>query len=399
MKKSNPLFRLDLLEAKYEGAYPRYRFTKKLLNAKNNAAIMRKMPSSEEEAKVEMAALKAEASEKNMHGSYTKLLREVKKRVKTDLRLWKDEALEEFFNKPENVELLVCSKLVKILIGIYKNVPASYIPKDYADAMSDKQNQRNPSNFFKAYCLDNKSINGYISTLWNQKEFKELLSEIDWSFRRIRGNLTKEERQEREKFRKGKKSELEDSDEESEDEAVEADMQFLAFDNLVASDDSSDEDKGMDSEPETASRYEAKPELTETKPKPKLPQLATGYFSGGSDDEDDIDNDEVVKAATTQRKNRRGQRARQKIWEAKYGKKANHVQKERDRVQSERERKQREFEERQRKRELKAKEQPQNQEPEKKKQKAELHPSWVAKKAAEAKTKGAKFEGKKITFD
>ncbi|GME83533.1 unnamed protein product [Ambrosiozyma monospora] len=88
------------------------------------------------------------------------------------------------------------------------------------------------------------------------------------------------------------------------------------------------------------------------KEKVVLPALAGGYFSGDeSDSEDgDPDNDSVVKKATTQRKNRRGQRARQKIWEKKYGKKANHVVKQHERIKSERETKQLEFEAREAKR-------------------------------------------------
>jgi len=161
---------------------------------------------------------------------------------------------------------------------------------------------------------------------------------------------------------------------------------------------------------------------TSSKREYNLPQLATGYFSGGSDDEDDeIDNDNVVKEATTQRKNRRGQRARQKIWAQKYGKEAKHVKKEQVIIASERERKRLEYEERCKKRELKAK---MNSAPtgsntaplaerrlrsntevgvekpvEMTKPIEKEHPSWVAKRLAEEKQKNAKFQGTKIKFD
>lgn len=172
-----------------------------------------------------------------------------------------------------------------------------------------------------------------------------------------------------------------------------------------------------------------KKEKKEKKQKDKLalPALATGYYSGGESDSD-VDKDEVVQQATKVRKNRRGQRARQKIWEKKFGTGANHVKKESERVKSDKERKKLEFEERARKRMEKQKiideknlrrgyggykdmydrnnsgsssnnnnrydsPQPQADKPEK------LHPSWEAKKKAEESLQNVKFSGKKITFD
>jgi hypothetical protein len=143
-----------------------------------------------------------------------------------------------------------------------------------------------------------------------------------------------------------------------------------------------------------------------------LPTLATGYVSG-SDDEDsyDYDNDKVVKQVVTERKNRRGQRARRKIWELKYGKKANHVIKEREEHAAGARKRQQEYEERELKRQAKriksadagnssgmgsavtsrglpvrvqSTDKP-------------LHPSWQAKK--NLKVSASAFEGKKLKFD
>lgn len=149
-----------------------------------------------------------------------------------------------------------------------------------------------------------------------------------------------------------------------------------------------------------------------------LPQLTAGYYSGGSDDEEDnynFDDDKVVKQATSQRKNRRGQRARQKIWEKKFGSKAKHKQKEAAAISDDRERRRVEYEERVRKREEKAKparenapsgsnieplgqRKSQSQPSQPPKPQAE-HPSWQAKKMAEQKLTNVKFTGKKIKFD
>ncbi|KAK8861364.1 hypothetical protein IAR55_002183 [Kwoniella newhampshirensis] len=67
-----------------------------------------------------------------------------------------------------------------------------------------------------------------------------------------------------------------------------------------------------------------------------LPSLATGFTrgdEGDSDPDDDYDPDGVIGGKTVVRKNRRGQRARQAIWEKKYGKGAKHVVKARQEEQ------------------------------------------------------------------
>ncbi|PSR74804.1 hypothetical protein PHLCEN_2v9518 [Hermanssonia centrifuga] len=57
-----------------------------------------------------------------------------------------------------------------------------------------------------------------------------------------------------------------------------------------------------------------------------LPSLAVGFTRGDSDVSDWSDG-EAAAADTVVKKNRRGQRARQAIWEKKYGRNANHVKK------------------------------------------------------------------------
>ncbi|KAG0687366.1 hypothetical protein C6P40_002465 [Pichia californica] len=134
----------------------------------------------------------------------------------------------------------------------------------------------------------------------------------------------------------------------------------------------------------------------------QLPRLATGYYSGGESD-DDAKNDELVDEITKPRKNRRGQRARQKIWEKKYGSGAKHVAKQQERAKSDRERLKLEFEARQVKRDLKQKEREEREkiktEKIQKQQEKSVHPSWEAKLKAQESMKNAKPAGKKITFD
>ena len=185
--------------------------------------------------------------------------------------------------------------------------------------------------------------------------------------------------------------------------------------------DESEEDEELDSDSSSDDGFFEQDELSKksTKKEKKdynLPQLASGYFSGGSDDEgEDVDNDKVVKDITTQRKNRRGQRARQKIWAQKYGREAKHVKSEIEKAASDRERRRLEYEERCRKREEKNNLAPTGSNtaplgdrkvrngvspaPGPPSDTTKMHPSWEAKKLAEEKLKNVKFQGKKITFD
>lgn len=99
-------------------------------------------------------------------------------------------------------------------------------------------------------------------------------------------------------------------------------------------------------------------------------------LNGGNNDfyssEDDAS--DIIEEKRPKKKNRMGQRERQKLWEKNYGKNANHLKKAR---------------------ELKLKE--------KKKEKSNklpenLHPSWEAKRLMKEKSKIVEFKGKKITF-
>lgn len=471
MKNTNNAWKLDLLEAKFQKSSPRFPHTKKLLAARANDKFWKRLPSSEEDANTEILALKQEYFNKKYHGSYKKLEKEVAKIFKKDLNKFgdKESKVVEFLKSPELITQLITSKLVKIItvaISIAKTSPPEYIQDEIRNILEDKSHKCHPTSFFKTYCQNDKDLNNYFSSLWNQKSIKPVLNEIEWSFRLVRGNLTKQEKDLR-KRATGKdiedvesegesalesESESEDEDDSEPIQPDEADFEkYAIYDKLVGDSDAEDEQFELDpntnyneitdeeqSEPEDSDsdvsvvstdsffaeepkkeKSKSKESKTKTKSKEKefnLPKLASGYYSGGSDDEDDFDadKDNVVKEATTQRKNRRGQRARQKIWEQKYGKEAKHVQSENLRITTEREVRQKEFEERQKKRELKAALAPSGSNVEplgERKQRPDgtyeppkpvvekIHPSWEAKKLAEEKYKNVKFEGKKITFD
>lgn len=462
-KKSN-MWKLDLLEAKFENFTPRFPHTKKLLGARNTEKLYKRLPSSKEDALKEIKALKEEFFNKKYYGSYKKIEKEIQKYVK----LKTNEKEIEFFKNPENTKTLIVSKLIKciqstiLLNKELKQNPPAYIPSNIREIITDKSNPSNPSAFFITFCQNNKDINRTISNLWNSKKLKPLIEEVEWSFRMVRGNLSVDERKARQTSTNNKDidhdsdseeldsdgdSGLDSSDEgsekegESDSEPMDAERafdEFAKFDNLVVDSDGEDEtqldpninyDEVTDEEMSEESEDESEDDFFDEAPKPKekkkhnLPELAVGYISEGSDSEDfDIDNDKVVKEATSQRKNRRGQRARQKIWAKKYGREATHVKKEQAQIASERERRQLEYEERCRKREEKAKLAQENapsgsniaplgerkkrnlddkvqSKEENKEEPVKMHPSWEAKKLAEEKLKNVKFTGKKITFD
>lgn len=425
-ERKNEFWRLDLLETKFTNVSPRFKFTKKLINAHNNSHLLKKLPDTRNEALQQIQALKSDLFEKKYHGAHKNVSREVSRTFK-QLRTKIDgkEHLETLFNDKDFLHQLVCARLIKLISNAIittselKANPPAYISKDVLEMLTNKSLPGNPTSFYIKYCQNDKVVNGYLSKLWNTKEMKALCSEVEYTFRKIRGNLTKEEVAQHNaitsarskpgaKPTRGRSDNVDDSsDSDSDDNGLDGEMADL--DHLVAGSDEEDDDSDGESKnhndldsdfklnkPNIGMDVNAKEVTTR-----KLPQLATGYFSGGSDDESDVDNDRVVKEATTVRKNRRGQRARQKIWEQKYGQKANHVQQENKRIASERERKQQEFEERQRKRDLKAKlagETPEGSKPNATNP-TKLHPSWEARKLAEQKQKDVKFSGKKIVFN
>lgn len=483
VNKYNDAWKLDLLEAKFLDCNARFPKTKKLLTARNNEKLWKKLPRTKEEALPVIDEMKEEFFKRKMHAAHKKLEREVIKVLNQETELAKkekkdsaDELKEKpkaskpmnkeevstFFESKDNLEVLLKSRLVKCLLTSIVNTkelktsPPVYISEEFAKGITDKSTPINPSHFFITHCQNNKALNGFISNIWNNKAVKTTLKDIEWSFKVVRGNISRDEKQAR-RLETGKKPQQDDkddemlSDDDSDDDGdhdlrmdtEEAFDKFAVYDDLVGASDQDDEEKSdsdasvnynevtdeetNDSDASEASHDSFFQEETPKKLKNKeevkhnLPQLASGYYSGGSDDEDDFDadNDEVVKEATKVRKNRRGQRARRLIWEKKYGREAAHVKKRNEKMAAERQQKQAEYEERCRRRELKAKlSEPtgSNVTPLGERKPIDnsgtvaanikapvaeqaMHPSWQAKKLAEEKQKNVKFTGKKITFD
>jgi len=193
----------------------------------------------------------------------------------------------------------------------------------------------------------------------------------------------------------------EDCNGESDDESVGEYHSGVAFSVPGPGYYSDSEDEVPQSPPPKAKKKKATTKLTTDST--FLPTLMGGYISG-SESASDID------IAPPTKKNRRGQRARQAIWEKKFGEKAKHLKKdERDvgwdprrgavdtdgkpwkkGIRNPLEKKSRQDGE-QRPAETRPKPKPQDTGP--------LHPSWEARKKAKEMQETATFQGKKVVFD
>jgi hypothetical protein len=180
----------------------------------------------------------------------------------------------------------------------------------------------------------------------------------------------------------------------------------------------SDDEDASDAESSASSSSRSPPAKKAKKPakalKPTdstfLPSLMGGYISGSESSASEID-------VAPERKNRRGQRARQAIWEKKYGDKAKHLQKpakgrdagwdlKRGAVDGDSKPWKRGIRNPllDKSRGSGANETelgpPKKEPPPRKRDDAgQLHPSWEARRLAKAKEQTAAFQGKKITFD
>ncbi|KAI1124578.1 Bud-site selection protein [Nemania abortiva] len=121
-----------------------------------------------------------------------------------------------------------------------------------------------------------------------------------------------------------------DDDDESDRDSRSKAFRKLALDDISLSSEASDDSDSDNSEDDALAPPSKKTKVKAVKPvsfnpgnSTFLPSLMGGYISG-SESASDVD------VAPPVRKNRRGQRARQAIWEKKYGEKAKHHQKESD---------------------------------------------------------------------
>lgn len=423
-KKKNNLWRLDVLEAHFLRKPVRYQRTRALLRVKGKNRS-RLLPE-ESVALLEIEALKSDIFAKKLHSSLVRYSRATKSSIKSLAK--KCSADEKTILEGLDVDIISHVRIVKLVSVIFKlgkkdhDVP--FIPQWVKEALVDKTHIHNPSHFYNS--MDANERNVY-SKLVNGKEVQQIVEIIENSFKIILGPVDRLKRDiedvesEDEDGSDGESGGISGDDDDDDDD----EGQYLRYDRrLAVSDEESDVEVGTINYNEVTDEEESdvedeffvedvkekkkqeKKKLKEKRVKTKLPELAYGYVSGSEDGYDD----DVVDSITQPKKNRRGQRARQKIWEQKYGGGAKHVQKEKDKAHAEREQKQREYEERAAKRAAKAEMSGSNNLPLGQKSgdgggggvdrpvEQAMHPSWIAKKKQDEALRNAKFSGKKIVF-
>lgn len=218
-------------------------------------------------------------------------------------------------------------------------------------------------------------------------------------------------------------SEQSDDEELSDKEDDESDEEGISGTDASEDSEDSEDDDEDDSDSSAVSpppkmRKESKKaastRVTDTK---FLPSLMGGYVSGSESEASDID------VAPTARKNRRGQRARQAIWEKKFKEKAKHLEKEKSGrdagwdlkrgavdgsssrtpwkqgIKTPFEKRSATVDSSEQAPSAEFQPKPQKKPPPKKDDEGPLHPSWEARKKAKEAQQTAAFSGKRVVFD
>ncbi|CCH61926.1 hypothetical protein TBLA_0F03920 [Henningerozyma blattae CBS 6284] len=392
-------------------------------------------------------------------------------------------SIEKIFTLQNFVQMIIKSKIIKLSISKFEEalkkhhdidqtkisdikdpVELWFHNHEYWTFYNDKTNKFNPSKIWKDVVLTVEKSDQIISTMMNSKKLKDLLSNFNSGldvFLNINKDIKKNKLDDDnttndDKIKSKSQTSTSTKRQLTEEELIEQYDGLLAASDDEESDSSiidenvnynevtSDEDTIEDNSNITEKNLKSKNNVDSSsndnvdsssndddsiklpkakKQKIQLPELMGGYYSGDDDEEDiDLVEDKLAKKQISiepVKKNRRGQRARRKIWEQKYGKEAKHIQRELKKQYEERQQRQLEYEARVAKRAARAaedeayrKEQEERKEflnsignskrekkPVAKTNAMENHPSWVAKKLAAEKLQNTKFKGKKITFD
>ncbi|QEU60782.1 Bud22 [Kluyveromyces lactis] len=475
MGKDNLIFKLDNLEYQIhymnneaEQFHPRFKQTLQFFNSKSRKTNKKvtKLVEAADKQKIneEIRSLRLKILDQKIHHVLQRLQTHW---IKNPLILREPEVAK--IGAEQFIKYMSYSKLVKLtmsLMGGNKTCPEWFREHEFYQISNNKTNELNPSRIYNEVFSKNK-LNSLISKLLNNKNVKDLIQTYENGIHVILNEKDKIQKDTTTASTKQSKTKSEDTstdknidgvsktekgatesesesdllEENSEREAPELDSETeellsKQYDGLLVGSDEESEpefhldptidynqvtdeegkEEYSDDEDDEENSDSDSGEPSNKKPKYNLPELMNGYISG--DGEDDLD-DKVARkqiAAVPVKKNRRGQRARQKIWEKKYGSQAKHVQRQLEKEHKERETRQQEYEQRQAKREAKAAQLAEQQRKRVSQYNSQsstsnipppqpvitadkpIHPSWEAKKIAEEKQKNVKFQGKKITF-
>lgn len=413
-KSENLIGQIDLLEAQLEEREPRLFQTKFLLKRKKK---LEEEETDKDEIRQQLVELKQKLVDRKVHHSYKVIKKQVKQALKLEsLKVQKrksksPEKAKKIDNEADELKKFDSETLAQLII--LRNIKKGFL--------STKRSRENPPDALSPTLVNevlqlkdefNDVQNDIFGRLCKQSGVQSAIEDFKSSVNAVMAGQpsSKGERVQQNNNSKSEKSKVKEEDTQTKKPNAKETMGQGAEDDEEPSDSDSESesDSGSESEAEHPDRVAGAKYMDISGSEDEgddflesaegnLPALQMGYVSG-SDDDDDVrfENDKVVKELTSGRKNRRGQRARRKIWEAKYGSKAKHLVKERKEQQEKLQKKQ---ERRQRRDEFAAKAKA---EKEHKKQQAQeqsnkpLHPSWQAKKQTNVV---AQFKGQKKKFD
>lgn len=398
MPKENLLFQLDNKEFQYHKLNfslryfnPRFHTTKLIKNANKNSKNSLKNKKKLKNVTLdslfeELTTLKREILSKKLYRLCLKFNGKIDNMANEDKTVLKQLVLNRFLKSLKKKFKKYTAEYGQDLTEMDENAVANPF-KNYEDWITEEDMISELEKNLKVKKLDDlskvsKEHNKVISKLYQDKSLKLVMSEFEDGmdvFLNINRGSKKVERAESSAKNDHEEHSI-DRDEYKESETNNDD--YAQYDEMIGHSD--------DEEEYTATRS-------------NLPELEHGFVDTyDAESEEELEREIQKKKPEKKKKNRRGQRERRLIWEKKYGRSANHVQKKIEEETANKLERQKAYEERVFKRLEREQEYKDRQRAKMEKAKEyatkEFHPSWEAKRLQEEKTKNVKFQGKKVTF-
>ena len=398
MPKENLLFQLDNKEFQYHKLNfslryfnPRFHTTKLIKNANKNSKNSLKNKKKLKNVTLdslfeELTTLKREILSKKLYRLCLKFNGKIDNMANEDKTVLKQLVLNRFMKSLKKKFKRYTAEYGQDLTEMDENAVANPF-KNFEDWITEQDMINELEKNLKVKKLDDlskvsKEHNKAISKLYQDKSLKLVMSEFEDGmdvFLNINRGSQKVERAESsvkdvQEEHSGEHDEYKETESNNDD--------YAQYDDMIGHSDDEEE-------------YTAK--------RSNLPELEHGFIDTyDAESEEELEREIQNEKPEKKKKNRRGQRERRLIWEKKYGRAANHVQKKIEEETANKLERQKAYEERVFKRLEREQEYKDRQRAKMEKAKEyaskEFHPSWEAKRLQEEKTKNVKFQGKKVTF-
>jgi hypothetical protein len=398
MPKENLLFQLDNKEFQYHKLNfslryfnPRFHTTKLIKNANKNSKNSLKNKKKLKNVTLgslfeELTTLKREILSKKLYRLCLKFNGKIDNMANEDKTVLKQLVLNRFMKSLKKKFKRYTAEYGQDLTEMDENAVANPF-KNFEDWITEQDMINELEKNLKVKKLDDlskvsKEHNKAISKLYQDKSLKLVMSEFEDGmdvFLNINRGSKKVERTESsvkdvQEEHSGEHDEYKETESNNDD--------YAQYDDMIGHSDDEEE-------------YTAK--------RSNLPELEHGFIDTYDvESEEELEREIQNEKPEKKKKNRRGQRERRLIWEKKYGRSANHVQKKIEEETANKLERQKAYEERVFKRLEREQEYKDRQRAKMEKAKEyaskEFHPSWEAKRLQEEKTKNVKFQGKKVTF-